>query len=177
MEQRHLRHFLAPTEERSFTKAGARERIAQSGPSTSVRALEKELRVELGVELIIRGSRPVRLTAEGEALLPAARPALDSLDAAKQAAHAVRDVLTGSLRAAAGPGRGGHGRRGRTRGPARQGPRPGRGGRLMLIPLSDAVLERSTGLALPAVADTPPGARRFAEFIDTKINSARHAQI
>ncbi|MGW1290844.1 LysR family transcriptional regulator, partial [Streptomyces sp. NPDC002586] len=72
MELRHLRHFVALAEERNFTRAAARELIVQSGLSSSVRALEKTL----GTVLFVRGTRPVRLTVEGEALLPAARHAL-----------------------------------------------------------------------------------------------------
>jgi DNA-binding transcriptional LysR family regulator len=95
MELRHLRHFVALSEERSFTAAASRELIVQSsGLSSSVRALEKEM----GALLFVRGTRPVRLTSEGEALLPAARHALDAAEAARQAVRNVHGVLTGSLR-------------------------------------------------------------------------------
>ena len=94
MELRHLRHFVALAEERSFTAAASRELIVQSGLSSSVRALEKEM----GALLFVRGTRPVRLTAEGEALLPAARHALDAAEAARQAVRDVHGVLTGTLR-------------------------------------------------------------------------------
>lgn len=94
MELRHLRHFVALAEERSFTKAAARELIVQSGLSTSIRALEKDV----GALLFVRGTRPVRLTAEGTALLPAARHALDAADAAHQAVQDAHGALTGQLR-------------------------------------------------------------------------------
>lgn len=94
MELRHLRHFVALAEERSFTQAAARELIVQSGLSTSIRALEKDV----GALLFVRGTRPVRLTAEGAALLPAARHALDAADAAQQAVQDVHGVLAGQLR-------------------------------------------------------------------------------
>jgi DNA-binding transcriptional LysR family regulator len=94
MELRHLRHFVALAEERSFTNAAARELIVQSGLSTSIRALEKDV----GALLFIRGTRPVRLTAEGAALLPAARHALDAADAAHQAVQDAHGALTGQLR-------------------------------------------------------------------------------
>ena len=61
MELRHLRHFVALAEELNFTRAAARELIVQSGLSSSVRALEREI----GAPLFVRGTRPVRLTAEG----------------------------------------------------------------------------------------------------------------
>ncbi|MEU4097189.1 LysR family transcriptional regulator [Streptomyces sp. NPDC026673] len=94
MELRHLRHFVALAEEGSFTRAAARELIVQSGLSTSVRALEKEL----GALLFVRGSRPVRLTAEGQALLPAARRTLKAAAAASQTVQDVRGLLSGHLR-------------------------------------------------------------------------------
>ncbi|WP_328520985.1 LysR family transcriptional regulator [Kribbella sp. NBC_00359] len=94
MELRHLRHFVALAEERSFTRAAARELIVQSGLSTSIRALEKEV----GALLFVRGTRPVRLTAEGTALLPAARRTLDAAEAAQQAVQDAHGVLAGTLR-------------------------------------------------------------------------------
>ncbi|WP_326570129.1 LysR family transcriptional regulator [Actinacidiphila glaucinigra] len=94
MELRHLRHFVALAEEGSFTRAATRELIVQSGLSTSVRALEKEL----GALLFVRGSRPVRLTAEGQALLPAARRTLEAAAAASQTVQDVRGLLSGHLR-------------------------------------------------------------------------------
>jgi DNA-binding transcriptional LysR family regulator len=94
MELRHLRHFVALAEERSFTKAAERELIVQSGLSTSIRALEKEV----GALLFVRGTRPIRLTAEGTALLPAARHTLDAADAAQQAVQDAHGVLAGRLR-------------------------------------------------------------------------------
>ncbi|WP_051839731.1 LysR family transcriptional regulator [Streptomyces sp. NRRL F-5126] len=94
MELRHLRHFVALAEEGSFTRAAARELIVQSGLSSSVRALEKDV----GAPLFVRGTRPVRLTAEGQALVGAARRALDAAAASYQAVRDVRTVLTGHLR-------------------------------------------------------------------------------
>ncbi|MFI9511271.1 LysR family transcriptional regulator [Nocardia sp. NPDC052566] len=94
MEIRQLRHFVALAEERSFTRAAQREHIVQSGLSSSVHALEKDI----GADLYVRGTRPLRLTAEGEALVPAARHALEAGDAAYRAVHSVRGLLTGRLR-------------------------------------------------------------------------------
>jgi DNA-binding transcriptional LysR family regulator len=94
MELRQLRHFLALVEERSITGAAKRELIVQSGLSNSIQALEREL----GTPLYIRGTRPVRLTASGEALVGAARRTLTSAAQAEQAVHHTRDVLIGTLR-------------------------------------------------------------------------------
>ncbi len=93
MELRHLRHFLALAEERSFTAAAGREHIVQSGLSTSIRALEKDL----GALLFVRGTRPVRLTAEGQALVPAARRTLEAAAVARQTVQEVHGVLAGQL--------------------------------------------------------------------------------
>ena len=94
MELRQLRHFLALVEERSVTHAAKREAIVQSGLSNSLQALERQL----GTPLYVRGTRPVRLTAAGEALVGAARRTLASAAQAEQAVHHTRDVLIGTLR-------------------------------------------------------------------------------
>jgi DNA-binding transcriptional LysR family regulator len=94
MELRQVRHFLALVEERSVTRAAKREHIVQSGLSNSIQTLEREL----GTPLYVRGTRPVRLTAAGEALVGPARRTLTSAAEAEQAVHHTRDVLTGTLR-------------------------------------------------------------------------------
>jgi DNA-binding transcriptional LysR family regulator len=94
MELRHLRHFVALAEERSFTTAAQREHIVQSGLSTSIRALEKDV----GALLFVRGTRPIRLTAEGEALVPSARRTLEAAASARQTVQEVHGVLAGRLR-------------------------------------------------------------------------------
>ncbi|MEU4196584.1 LysR family transcriptional regulator [Kribbella sp. NPDC026611] len=94
MELRHLRHFVALAEERSFTTAAGREHIVQSGLSTSIRALEKDV----DALLFVRGTRPVRLTAEGEALVPLARRTLEAAAAARQTVQEVHGALAGHLR-------------------------------------------------------------------------------
>lgn len=93
MELRQLRHFIALAEERSFTRAAARELIVQSGLSSSIRGLEREV----GAPLVRRGSRPLTLTAEGRAFLPAARRAVHAADDALRAVHDVSAVLAGTL--------------------------------------------------------------------------------
>lgn len=94
MDPRQLRHFVALAEERSFTRAAAREFIVQSGLSSSIRSLE----IDVGAELYIKGTRPVRLTAEGDALVPAARYALEALAGTYQVVNAVSGRLSGRLR-------------------------------------------------------------------------------
>ncbi len=88
MEYRQLQHFIALAEERGFRLAAAREQIVQSGLSHSIQALERSV----SADLYIRGSRPVRLTDAGEALLGPARRAVSAMEEAG-AAVAERNAL------------------------------------------------------------------------------------
>ncbi|MEV6654533.1 LysR family transcriptional regulator [Streptomyces sp. NPDC051219] len=93
MELRHLEHFVAVAEERNFTRAAHRLHLAQSGLSSSVRALERDL----GAELFVRTARGAELTAAGHVLLKEARRTLECAAAAREAVAAVRGVLSGTL--------------------------------------------------------------------------------
>ncbi|MFD0786071.1 LysR family transcriptional regulator, partial [Micromonospora azadirachtae] len=74
MELRHLEYFVAVAEERHFTRAAERMRVAQSGLSASIRALERDL----DAELFVRSTRRVELTDAGRALLAEAHRTLAS---------------------------------------------------------------------------------------------------
>jgi DNA-binding transcriptional LysR family regulator len=72
MELRHLRYFLAVGEASNFTKAAAQLRVTQPALSRQVQDLEDEI----GVELMRRGPRGVKLTAEGRLFLEEVRELL-----------------------------------------------------------------------------------------------------
>lgn len=87
MELRHLKYFVAVAEEGGFVRAARRLRVAQPALSRQVRDLEREI----GVELIDRDPRSIRLTSSGDAVLHEARSILDqmshAIERARQATH------------------------------------------------------------------------------------------
>jgi DNA-binding transcriptional LysR family regulator len=74
MELRHLRYFIAVAEEKNFTRAAERLFIAQPPLSRAVQQLEEDL----GVALIEKGSRPLKLTQAGQFFHVHAKSLLDS---------------------------------------------------------------------------------------------------
>lgn len=78
MELRHLRYFVALGEELNFTRAAERLHIAHPPLSQQIRQLEDEL----GVTLLQRNSRPIRLTEAGELFLARARALLANFESA-----------------------------------------------------------------------------------------------
>jgi LysR family hca operon transcriptional activator len=95
MELRHLRYFIAVAEEGSVTvAAGKRLHTAQPSLSRQLRDLE----IEVGAPLFIRGARGVELTEAGRAFLPHARVAVgeaaEALQAARRAARPAKAVFS-----------------------------------------------------------------------------------
>ncbi|GAA3047047.1 LysR family transcriptional regulator [Kitasatospora sp. NPDC006786] len=94
MEMHQLRYFAAVVDEGTFTAAAARLHVSQSGISTQVAKLEREL----GQLLLDRAGRQVRLTPAGEAVLPLAKNALATLDAIQHTAAEFADAVRGRVR-------------------------------------------------------------------------------
>ena len=83
LEVRQLRYFVAVAEELHFGRAAGRLGMAQPPLSRAIRDLERQL----GVTLLERTTRQVRLTAAGEVLLRDARTALEAVTAAARRAR------------------------------------------------------------------------------------------
>ena len=102
-ELRQLRTFVAVAEELNFTRAAERLHLAQQAVSKSVRQLEREL----GVELLERTTREVRLTPAGAVLLDSGREALVAADSAfaraRDAGLGLAGIVRVGLTPAAGP--------------------------------------------------------------------------
>jgi DNA-binding transcriptional LysR family regulator len=93
MELRQLEVFVAVAEELSFTRASARLHLVQSGVSSAIKALERDL----GAALFDRDRHRVMLTDAGQVLLPEARATLAAAQAARDAVSQAQGGLRGSV--------------------------------------------------------------------------------
>jgi DNA-binding transcriptional LysR family regulator len=94
LDLRHLEYFLAVADTSSFTHAAKRLHVVQSGVSATIKALEKDL----GVELFHRTSHGAALTDAGHELLPHARAAIEASRDAREAIDAIRGRVRGTIR-------------------------------------------------------------------------------
>lgn len=86
--------FVAVAEAKGFRAAGERLGQSHSAVSQSIRRLEERL----GVALVQRTTRSVRLTEAGERLYASVRPALEEVRAAVASVGELADVPRGTLR-------------------------------------------------------------------------------
>lgn len=93
MELRQLRYLVALADEQHFTRAAAREHIAQPALSQQIRRLEQEV----GLALVERTTRKVTVTEEGWALVARARRILAEVDAAAAEMQAFTGVRSGHV--------------------------------------------------------------------------------
>jgi LysR family transcriptional regulator, transcription activator of glutamate synthase operon len=93
MELRQLRYLVAVAEEQHFTRAAAREHVAQPALSQQIQRLE----AELGLKLVQRTTRRVAMTEAGELLVARARRAIAELDAAHAELQSLAGVQAGRL--------------------------------------------------------------------------------
>ena len=93
MELRQLRYLVALADECHFTRAAAREHVAQPALSQQIRRLE----AELGLALVARTTRSVALTEAGELLVARARRVLAELDDAQAELQMLSGLQGGRL--------------------------------------------------------------------------------
>jgi DNA-binding transcriptional LysR family regulator len=93
IELRHLRYFVAVAEELHFGRAATRLFMAQPPLSQQIQQLEREV----GVSLLERTNRRVRLTEAGAAFLDDARAVLTRLDQAATRAQRIAHGEAGWL--------------------------------------------------------------------------------
>ena len=94
MNLRDLEYLVAVADHLHFGKAALAVHVSQPTLSMQLKKLEESL----GVQLFERSNKRVMLTAIGEEITARARRTLDEAAQLKQAAHAARDPLAGTVR-------------------------------------------------------------------------------
>jgi DNA-binding transcriptional LysR family regulator len=93
-ELRLVRYWIAVAEEGNITRAAERLHLSQPALSTAVKQLEQQL----GVDLLDRSDRVLRVTPAGELLLREGRELLAQADRAFDAVRERHGAVTGRLR-------------------------------------------------------------------------------
>jgi DNA-binding transcriptional LysR family regulator len=93
MELRHLRYFVAVAETQNISRAAAKLNVSQPPLSRQIRDLEEEL----GVPLLERGAKSVRLTEAGRVFLTEAQAVLQRAAEAMMAVKAAAAGCTGEI--------------------------------------------------------------------------------
>ncbi|MDF3866574.1 LysR family transcriptional regulator [Pseudomonas denitrificans (nom. rej.)] len=99
MTVKQLRAFLAVAQTLSFAQACERLHLSQPALSLAIKSLEESL----GGQLLVRTTRSVALTPEGETLLPLARRLLADWDNAEEVMHQHFTLQLGKVSIAAMP--------------------------------------------------------------------------
>ncbi|WP_263140084.1 LysR family transcriptional regulator [Pseudomonas sp. RIT-PI-AD] len=99
MTVKQLRAFLAVAQHLSFAQAGERLHLSQPALSLAIKSLEESL----GGPLLVRTTRSVALTPEGETLLPVARRLLADWDNAEELVRQHFTLQLGKVSIAAMP--------------------------------------------------------------------------
>ncbi len=94
MKLARFQTLMTVVEQESLTRAAQVLGCTQSAVSHSIETLE----AELGFALLKRGRAGVKLTAEGERLLPAVRGLLNSAEQLEQTAASIRGLEAGTVR-------------------------------------------------------------------------------
>lgn len=102
MDQKQLERFVDVVESGSLSRTSKRLHVSQPALSKSLRLLEEQL----GVRLLERGPRGVKLTAFGEAFYRRARSVTAELRRANDDLDHIKGMLTGSISLGVTPGPG-----------------------------------------------------------------------
>jgi DNA-binding transcriptional LysR family regulator len=93
MELRHLRYFVAVAQARSFSRAAEALNMAQPPLSQQIKALERELKVQL----VDRTTYPIQLTIAGQTFLEEALAILSHVERATRTTQQVDRGCVGKL--------------------------------------------------------------------------------
>lgn len=99
MQLRLIRYLLAVAEHGNFTRAAESLHVSQPTLSQQIIQLEEML----GVALLDRGGRTVKVTDAGRVYIQYAERALRELETGRRAIHDVQDLVRGELRLATTP--------------------------------------------------------------------------